>query len=476
MNICSTQKLLCLLFLCLVIAGACKKSDSSPIGNTSNTSSGFTDSLAPAVTPVGSPVGTPVSKTIGAGGGTLVSADGVVELVIPAGALAVNTNISIQPVTNTMPDSAGLGLAYDMLPNGTKFNVPVTITFHYTQQEVPDNDADFLMIAYQDSSGAWLGDLKQRDFDTSAKTVSLDVNHFTTFGLDDGFRVNANPTSVMSGQISYLVAYENVETTGGITEHDILPITVLGDWTVNGITFGNKQVGTITPSSLSAFIYHAPSVTQITTFDIAVTFKINAVVYKKNKKVADYSNFVRSVNITVSPLEYNFTVSLIELDSVSICDVYNQLEPDQVPVYFDQSTFDLDIKFTESGLQATASNFQNSWPGVNPPSAVSGNYRYAWVPDTVGVLNVTGVTMDIYPEMPDDSTLNFTLINNAINIGRTITDIGTNKIIDYIIPQPYTATTGAINYFLLDMTQVPPYTAGIGYGSVLYTQVVQKKH
>ncbi len=473
MNICSTQKLLCLLLFCLAAAGACKKSGPSAAVQSSG---GFSDSLALAITPVGSPVGTPISKTIGAGGGTLVSADGVVELVIPAGALTANTNIGIQPVTNTMPDSAGLGLAYDLLPNGTKFNVPVTITFHYTKDEVPDNDADFLTIAYQDSSGAWRGDLKQRDFDTSAKTVSLDVSHFTEFGLDDGIRVNANPTVLMSGQVSYLVAYENLQTAGGITENAIIPTSILGDWTVDGIPFGNKQVGTITPTSLSASIYHAPAVSQITIFTIAVTFKIHEMIYEKNKLVEDYSDFVRAVNITVYPMKYNFTVSLIEVDSVSICSSYNLLASDKVPVYTDQSTFDLLIKTTTSGLQATASNFRNQRPSVSPPSVILNNSRYEWIPDTVGVLNVTGVFMDIYPEMPDDSILNFTLTNNAINVGTKVTDLSTG-VAATTPPLPYTDKTGALNYFLLDMTQVPPYTSGdkTGAPAYLYLHVVQKQ-
>src|SRR5258708_3260287 len=61
----------------------------------------------PAVTSVGSPLGTPVSKSIGSAGGIVVSDDGQMQIDIPAGALALNTHITIQRVTNEMPGSIG---------------------------------------------------------------------------------------------------------------------------------------------------------------------------------------------------------------------------------------------------------------------------------------------------------------------------------------------------------------------------------
>jgi hypothetical protein len=54
------------------------------------------DNPSPDITAIGSPIGNLVSKTIGSGGGSLTSDDGKVQLTIPASALAVNTDISIQ--------------------------------------------------------------------------------------------------------------------------------------------------------------------------------------------------------------------------------------------------------------------------------------------------------------------------------------------------------------------------------------------
>ena len=183
---------LCLLPLILILLYSCKKT-SSPDNNHPN-------DPPPAITPVGTPVGNPVSKIIGAAGGTLVSPDGRLELNIPSGALSSNTDISIQPVTNEAP--GGIGLAYDLLPNGTKFSKLATFTFHYTKEELNDNFPYLLFIAYQDSSNGWRADQIQRDFDTVAKTVSLEISHFTIWAFGDRINMTATPLILEKNETS----------------------------------------------------------------------------------------------------------------------------------------------------------------------------------------------------------------------------------------------------------------------------------
>src|ERR1700730_3027063 len=88
----------------------------------------------PTQTGIGTPVGDLVSKTIGKDGGTISSADGNAELIFPAGALDVATEISIQAITNTVPN--GFGNSYSFLPEGIKFLQPVTLKFHYTPENL----------------------------------------------------------------------------------------------------------------------------------------------------------------------------------------------------------------------------------------------------------------------------------------------------------------------------------------------------
>jgi hypothetical protein len=133
--------------------------------------------------------------------------------IFPDGALSTNTQITIQPVTNTCP--GGIGPSYDLLPNGTKFSKPVTVLYHYTNEDLPDNLAYFLFIAYQDSTGAWQGDEEQRDFDTVARTVSLDVNHFTIFSLAPEIQVIADRTSLQAGQTANIAVKRTRMTLQG---------------------------------------------------------------------------------------------------------------------------------------------------------------------------------------------------------------------------------------------------------------------
>lgn len=66
------------LFLFIAIAFCCSEEEQS-----SSTSS---VEYEPAITPVGTPAGDPLTKAIGVKGGSIASPDGVIELVIPAGA------------------------------------------------------------------------------------------------------------------------------------------------------------------------------------------------------------------------------------------------------------------------------------------------------------------------------------------------------------------------------------------------------
>src|SRR5687767_14935758 len=87
--------------------------------------------VTPAVTPVGANDGTPISKTIGSGGGGITSSDGEMELIIPAGALTADTEITIQPIANNAPN--GRGKAYRCTPNGLQFAKDITIKLKYTE-------------------------------------------------------------------------------------------------------------------------------------------------------------------------------------------------------------------------------------------------------------------------------------------------------------------------------------------------------
>jgi len=81
----------------------------------------------PVPTAPGVPDGAPTAATIGPGGGSLASSDGLFTVEIPAGALGADTEIGVQPITNTA--WGALGTSYRLTPNGLTFVMPVSLVF-----------------------------------------------------------------------------------------------------------------------------------------------------------------------------------------------------------------------------------------------------------------------------------------------------------------------------------------------------------
>ena len=132
------------------------------------------------VTPVGTPIGEVSRKTIDAAGGKLTSADGTIEIIIPAGALNTATEISIQPISNEL--ASGVGTAYRLTPHGEQFNKPVTITFHYKEEEVLNTVPELLAIAYQDEKGTWQANINST-IDKAQQKISVTTTHFSDWGF-----------------------------------------------------------------------------------------------------------------------------------------------------------------------------------------------------------------------------------------------------------------------------------------------------
>jgi hypothetical protein len=261
------------LLLLLVFACSCKKSLSPGTGSTATTDTSI------AVTAAGTPDGNPVTKTIGATGGTISSADGRIDLVIPPGALSSDIALTIQPITNECP--GGIGAGYDFQPNGTKFSIPATLIFHYTDSDVNGTDPDFIYYATQDSTLAWDVDI-EKDVDTVAKTISFNVHHFSGHAFPAG--VSIVPVGFKydykQGESGKLILDQNAkdpELAGDpqSANDDYLPPLPVSKpmnnpqnaWTV----IGGSQNGTITGSG-SQVTYTAPAkITAEKTIQVSVT-------------------------------------------------------------------------------------------------------------------------------------------------------------------------------------------------------------
>lgn len=167
--------------LCMVLlAGSCTDGDPGPKGQ-------------PVVTAAGTPIGTASSATIGAAGGKIASADGLVTLDFPAGALEANTVISIQPITNTAPLGVA-GVSYRFSPDGQKFKTPVKVLFKYNDGMLAGTPADLLWVVTQASDGSWQA-LRKSSVNATAKTVSGEIKHFSDWGLGKFLDMQLNPAA-----------------------------------------------------------------------------------------------------------------------------------------------------------------------------------------------------------------------------------------------------------------------------------------
>jgi hypothetical protein len=138
-----------------------------------------TPTTAPKPTPVGVPIdpSAPVSARIDSAGGTLATADGLLTITIPPGAVSQARDFTIQEITNLAPGARGG--AYRLEPEGTTFATPVSITF---EAGLGALDLDDLAIAYQDASGYWIrptGLIRDR----AAGTLTVKTPHFSDWTL-----------------------------------------------------------------------------------------------------------------------------------------------------------------------------------------------------------------------------------------------------------------------------------------------------
>lgn len=228
----------------------------------------------PLATEVGAPVGSPATATLGAAGGSLASPDGRVKLTVPAGALAADTALTVQPVTGQAPGARGN--AYRFTPDGQAFQKPVSLTFSYGDADLANTAAEALGLAYQSSDGQWHW-VAAPALDAAAKTVTVSTDHFTDYAPVAAFGFRPASASVAPGKsltvgavYCYLAAVApadkdlgslpGIDCGAGLNPNDLEGLVGGGvtDWTVNGVAGGSPSTGTITGASLTG-TYTAPS-------------------------------------------------------------------------------------------------------------------------------------------------------------------------------------------------------------------------
>jgi hypothetical protein len=408
------------LFTFILIAAfacGCAKTSSIVSNLTGNIPPGSGDNTA-AVTDIGTPVGDPITKTIGAAGGTIISADGRAELNIPAGALSSDLAISIQPITNEMPN--GVGIAYDFLPNGTKFLTPAVLTFHYTDDDVNGTDPYLINMATQDSLNEWEADI-YKDVDTVAKTIVFDIEHFSPKGFAADIKVQAPPKlSSLDGTDFYENDHSDLVVSQGVTPAQRTgdsdpalaftlpkPKPVSDDKVSNWTLTAGSDNGSLSATKGSTVTYTAPgTITKDKTVTASVKVSLDAVSMSRKKQKSSVSSGSQtlSIRLHLHPTIISYSVKV----NYNIPDISGYSQQ-----YHDEAVFEVDIKSSKI-ITIPALKIQNEPPSVTPPYRKVGKTESQWKADPFGIVNVVGGTGSVSndPTRPGQKIVDITLTND----------------------------------------------------------------
>lgn len=263
--------------------------------------------LEPAPTAIGAAKGTATSGLVGASGGTVQSSDGRLTVEVPAGALAADTTISVQPLDNKAHGRVGDG--YRLTPEGTTFGKPVTLTFTYSDADLAGSSVEALGVAFQTAERFWQW-VDGATVDQAAKKVKVTTTHFSDWSLVQGFQLTPGSASVPTGgsvplRTVYCYAVTDEELTplayncaGEGELVPLVPIENVQEWSVNGRTNGNNSVGRISGSG-NQVTYAAPS-TEPDDNPVAVSAKVKwgskgSVLATSNINVGDARSYVGTV-------------------------------------------------------------------------------------------------------------------------------------------------------------------------------------
>jgi hypothetical protein len=414
--------LLCTFIICFY---GCKKTGEV---NSSNSSTPPASDGQIAMTAIGTPVGNPVSKTIGAAGGTLVSADSVVELNIPPGALSSDVNVTIQPVTNEAP--GGIGLSYDFLPNGTVFSTPAMATFHYSDDSLNGTLPELLWILFQDSSNAWQANPELQDLDTVGKKLSIQISHFSKRSISKNLVVSASTLILHKNEKSTITVsqtrtsgkasgFQDGISVGPITEFFDVPNQNVWNWQVHEL-FGNTgtPIGNISGSG-SQVTFNAPAQINNNTV-VRVTAQVGPITEWKGKTKIIKTSVTIQTLLLLEANEFNYSV-LFHYRDPAVAGFIGQ-------VYVDSATFDLTITIhpdappntLQNVATAVIKNIQNNAPSVTPasetyPKPDGSNFTWTWIPNPIGMFDIQNVTISDSLVL-NDSTL---VLNFNSDVGFT---------------------------------------------------------
>ncbi len=123
---------------------------------------------------------------------TATSEDGNLTMTIPEGTVALdkdgNPLEGLEAAVDESPpdppeDANIIGLAYDFGPDGATFEPPITFTWSYDPDALPEGVAeeDLVIAYYDEDAGEWVE--LPSTVDPVTHTITASVSHFTTFAI-----------------------------------------------------------------------------------------------------------------------------------------------------------------------------------------------------------------------------------------------------------------------------------------------------
>lgn len=260
----------------------------------------------------GKPIGQIISKSIGPEGGTIFSADGMLSLEVPSGALQSVTTITVQPISNMA--RGGKGNAYDFQPSGLLFNKPARLIINLSDSEKKSSQVLPQKIIWQDTSGIWHR-IKNSKFDSTQGLVSAEISHFSDYTRQPNYTLDPENTELFVGESQGLQLqlsdylpekYQTMIEEEDMSYEAVIRLIPSSDitWKVNGKVNGDAISGYIypNPNFPLSVIYQAP-LNVPSTDPVKIEAHLAGSIYNGTDHIDGASAFA---TVTIMD-EYNFT-------------------------------------------------------------------------------------------------------------------------------------------------------------------------
>jgi DNA-binding beta-propeller fold protein YncE len=117
-------------------------------------------------------------------GKLIISVSAKTQILDSVGKPATDIVAEVNENPPPLPSSSKMvGLAYNLGPPGTTFDLPITLICHYTHDQIPSvvNEADVYLAYYDENTQKWVP--LPGTLDTNANNITVSIYHFSTYTM-----------------------------------------------------------------------------------------------------------------------------------------------------------------------------------------------------------------------------------------------------------------------------------------------------